>query len=231
MNLSTLRTEARSGYGLDRSAADARFTDAVMTPLVNRAHHWLTGQALPYRGTLTANLTQNTNQFVADTTVIAIDLGTVRANISSVWTALRHRLRDSLIEEFGPLEAVAHGTPLYVTTMAGSADSQARRFELWPGSSASTVSSGLKYDAWVYAADLSGDSDIPELQPAEHYLLLNPIRWQMALIDQANGGDGANVKHWQELAAQDAMTLAELVLQAHPNTPNIAWQARKAKRR
>lgn len=211
MDLSTLRKTAKGYYGLAFStAADDEFPDDVLNVLTNDAHKWVVEIARPYYGEITANISAGTSTVNLDPTVLELDFHTVRINLNSTWLTLQARTQRDLTEQYGPLNNLAQGDTVWFYVRGGSAAGAGQVLELVPKPD-ETVASGLKYKAWTYPADLSGDSDTPALQAAQHHRLIPAICWKMALLQQSRGRENAPVATWYEAALREAKALADII--------------------
>jgi len=88
----------------------------------------------------------------------------------------------------------------------------------------------LKYEAWVYPADLAEPTDEPVLASHEHWRLIPWICHRMALIELSRGRPGAGelVQGWYALALDVAEELREIYrrgMEEPPRTANVGSSA------
>lgn len=238
MDLTTLRQTAKGFYGLEKTATqDGLFTDSVMTDMTNLGHHHFAAIARPYYKTLITNLplgttassssqaATGTSVVTLDTTVIEVDIFSVRIAPSAVtaWVGMPFKPMKEIMKGAAnnALENTALGTPTHFFLRPGAADAAGRILELYPGASGA-ISNGCKYNAWVYPADMTGDSDVPELQPAEHYRILPWVCWQMALLERSRGRPDAPVGEWYGVAMDVATELFNILWRSHQGIPRTA---------
>ena len=203
LTLSELRHHARTHYGLDPSTADARFTDTVMTRLINVSIKHVVSAVRPFKRDLTGTtIVAGTASYALDTTVIEVDPDGVQMQIGGAWRMLEHRDRPWLMRAFGAPSAQTSGSPRFFSLLKGYADDASKQIEFWPPPNAVL---SWKYWAWVDIPDLANDNDTLELQDDEHYLVLERVKLEMAKLEKSLGGDAPVAMYAQQAAEKEAL--------------------------
>lgn len=218
MTFDTTRKVCQARYGLSIfGEEDAFFNRVLMLDLVNEAHRWLAEAARCYWAELTADVTADTGWVPCDCNVIEVDTTQpVRWYDGAQWRALSQVLEpDQFLAAHGPREEVDSGDPARYWTRLGAYQDAHRVIELWPTPD-TTLVAGVKYAAWVYPGEITGDAQTFALQPAEHHRIVNAVLWKMALADRARGNTQApNPDSFYQLALSDAQELKRILSHAH----------------
>lgn len=230
-----MRRQLRARYGLEwGTTADATLADAFLTDCLNEAHYWLAAQAETYfNPAVSVTLISGQSAYALGVTVIRADERTFRYTLASTYTALQRREYASLIQQYGPLENVASGTPLYFHLHAGAADAEGRKVSVVPAPSSGGT---MKFGAWLYPAALASNSDVPELQTAEHGRIVTVALSYLARFEAARG-QNVNVAQYEADALRCAQELRAIcrgaiespVSSATPISP-AAGRAERAQR-
>lgn len=219
MTLANIRQLARGRYGLEYSASeDQLFSNTFLDKIVNEKHHWFAGVTECYYDP-SVSLSNQAAPSVNVPAVYSLGVNVIRADertfqyktnagAASTWVRLPHRHHYSLLEQHGPFEVLAQGTPTGFYLHAGATDGAGRRVTLVPSPSAAF---DLKFSAWVYPGEMTSDSDQPELQDAEVYRLIPAICWGMAEFEASRGRPDAPVAMWLDRAMQEAIELQRII--------------------
>lgn len=170
---------------------------------INDAHRWFAARTLCYYdNNRSESVTSATDRYALDTDVIRIDPASVRILNTATYTAPIPRTLASLTVEYGALEAAtAVATPTYyVVEMGGEANDVPAAIRVVP---ISTGNLTLYYGCWYYPAEMTAESDRPQLPEAEHHRLIAPICWRLAEA-LTGAGMAADVAGWAARAEQEA---------------------------
>ena len=206
-NLAALRQICRARYGGSRwNDEDALWNQVVLNDCVNEAHRDLAQRLLVYRQTQTYNITASDGIVELDCNVIEILPNTVEISLSSHWRRLTHVPEERLLYGYGSFREITDTDPWAYWLQAGDTFEQHRLLRLFPEPQ-TTVSSGLKLDAFIYPADMTADTHTPALQPAEHRHLIPLVCLRMAELDLSRGRQDAPVAYWRQQAEEALTTL------------------------
>lgn len=204
MTLAQLRAQAQMRFGEVPWEEESR---SLSVPLIhnaiNDAHRWFAARTLCYYDNDRSEaVTSSSARYALDSDVIKIDPAAVRILNTATYTAPIPRTLASLTVEYGALEAATGvATPTYyVTEMGGEANDVPVAIRLVP---ISTGNLTLLYGCWYYPAEMTAETDRPQLPEAEHHRLLAPICWKLA--EALNGaGVAADVAMWAAHAEREA---------------------------
>lgn len=213
--LTQVRQIARGMYGLEYSSTeDQLYSDPFLNKLVNKAHHWFAGVTGCYwNDALSQALTTSQASYALSGLVIEPNVRSFRLKVSTTYTRLPVRAYESLLEQYGALEGIAAGTPLYVYLRPGTANAAVQKFELYPPPNAAngTANGTVYYAATVYPSELTSDSDTFPLDDPNLYRLIPAICWEMANFDASRGRPDAPVNLWAQKALAEAVELQRII--------------------
>jgi hypothetical protein len=214
-----IREQSRARYALDGATSDDLFTDAQVNFYIDEWHRTLADLLRCYqeeRSTAGSALVTENSQYYAVLAedVLDVDPYSVQVNSSGTYTHLKKRLYRSLVEQYGPLQSVSRGTPLYWYERPGSAAATIREIGLLPApdTTIAALTPAIRYRVWYVPADLTTDSGVPDLAEKFHRQAFVPsICRMMAETEFAQGRlDAAVVELWK--AREKASLLPLLVV-------------------
>jgi hypothetical protein len=211
-------------------AEDAEFPMPVMADFINDAHRKVAERTRCYRTAFTENLPLGSggkSTVSLDCNIIDIVPESVEISYASEWRSLANESQHTLTTCLGPLRQLSNGTPQWYFTRVGSALDAQRVMEIVPGSD-TAVTSGVRFEAYIYPALLTAETHAFALQPAENEPVLYGVCRRMAEVQLAKGRQDAVrlVQYFGGKEDEEIRRLSAIIAEAkHPGNREIRYDA------
>ena len=206
MTLAQLRAQALNRLGVlpwEEEAPVLNF--ALARNAINDAYRWFAARTLcHYDHDRSEAVTTPTARYALDADVIRLKVDAVRFLLTAggTYTQLEQRRLGSLIVQYGALEGASTGTPAaYHAEMGGEANDAPAVIRLVPAPSGNGT---LYYGCYYYPAELTAETDRPQLSEAEQHRLIAPICWKLAEAARGAGNEIADPARWEAQAEREA---------------------------
>lgn len=215
LTLADARRLLRGRYGLPwGTGEDPEKVNDYLTEAINTGHAQVADEcSLYFDPALSKAITTGNATYTLDTSLIRPRPGTFRLDYASSYTPLVARTYESLLEQYGSLEAVASARPEAVFLYPGAAANEPVKVQLVPAPAANGT---LYYGGWKWPAALALDAD---LFPCHDALVRQMVPvWARHLAEFDLGRGRANaaqlIENWEPKAKAALEKIRALALAA-----------------